>query len=124
MAASTDRKAAAEAGTTVVANIDSPADARLLEWARETGRLVYVGRTPRHGGPSPFCNPHKMNYHLADQKAERDRVCEAFANTFAGSEELQTQATTVLAGGKVLACHCAPLRCHADILAEFVNANK
>ncbi len=107
-----DRRALALAGVTVVANykLDNGPDG-LIPWAEAQGRLVRVDHWSRWG-----------NYaaHLRDESddEERRRVIAAFRE-----RRLPKVLPRIgeLAGGKVLACHCHPLPCHADVLAAAAN---
>lgn len=55
-----------------------------------------------------------------DSDEERNRVCEAFRADFeANVDDIQDRARAELLGGKVVACHCAPKRCHAETLLSL-----
>lgn len=98
-------KAALEAGRTVVLNASS--DARVIGWAQPKGLVVYVDRT------SPWGNPFVLN---AD--GDRDQVCDAYAEHYLPHKP-SLQGKLASLKGKGLVCHCAPLRCHADVLKEL-----
>lgn len=98
-------KAALEAGRTVVLNASS--DARVIGWAQPKGLVVYVDRT------SPWGNPFVLN---AD--GDRDQICDAYAEHYLPHKP-SLQAKLASLKGKGLVCHCAPLRCHADVLKEL-----
>jgi hypothetical protein len=100
-------KAALEIGRTVVLNASS--DARVIGWAQPKGLIVYVDRT------SPWGNPFVLN---AD--GDRDQVCEAYAQHYLPNKP-SLQAKLGSLSGKGLVCHCAPLRCHADVLKEVTE---
>lgn len=54
-------------------------------------------------------------------EADRDRVCEAFAQTPWHSAQLayfQTILEAARKGDVVLLCWCAPKRCHADVIKQ------
>ena len=71
---------------------------------------VYVGR------PSIFGNPFVMR----DESA-RASVIEKYRKHLLSRPALMEQAKRELRG-KRLVCFCAPLACHADVLAEIANA--
>ena len=73
----------------------------------------YVGR------PTIFGNPFKIG-----QDGDRDQVIEKFRGYF--QERLEKDAkfkTQVdkLKDAPALVCWCAPARCHADVLAEYIQ---
>lgn len=70
---------------------------------------VYVGR------PSPYGNPFKEG---AD--GTRAEVIRLFEDWLLRQPELLEDVRTNLRG-KVLGCWCAPLPCHADVLARIAN---
>lgn len=72
---------------------------------------VYVGR------PTPFGNPFAIG-----QDGTRDEVVSKYMSwLFASEQKLLRAAARNQLRGHDLVCWCAPLRCHADVLAEFVN---
>lgn len=70
---------------------------------------VYIGR------PSIFGNPFKLT-----QETNRDHVIEQYRQWFFAQPELMKKAREQLTG-KILGCHCAPKKCHGDILDQYVN---
>jgi len=99
----------AKSGSAVVVNIDK--DHHIVTWARQQGLLVMVDRS------SPWGNP----FVLGDD-GNRDDVCDKYAAHYL-PYKVKLQSTLASLKGKVLACHCAPQRCHADAIAEAVNAS-
>lgn len=79
--------------------------------------LVYVGRSVPSWGlsGSPFRNPYKLD-DGADEAA-RSQVLDAFRVHLRGRPDLVEKARRLLVG-KGLACWCAPLPCHAEVLAR------
>jgi hypothetical protein len=69
---------------------------------------VYVGR------PTKWGNPFHMN-----REEDRDYVCNKFDIYISNCEELTRELPELK--GKVLACWCAPKRCHAYTLAALAN---
>ena len=98
-----------KAGETVVANID--ADSHLVSWARQQNLLVMVDRS------SPWGNPF-----ILDRDGDRESVCHKYATYYLPHKDSLQKLLPSLKG-KVLACHCAPLQCHANSIAEEANAS-
>lgn len=71
---------------------------------------VYVGR------PSKWGNPFTIG-----QDGKREDVIRKYAEWLSTQPELIAAAKIELRG-KRLACWCAPLPCHADVLLEIANA--
>lgn len=77
---------------------------------------VYVGR------PSVFGNPysHKAGTTAQYQVATRDAAVDAYETWLLAQPSLVARVKRELRG-KVLACWCAPARCHAEVLARIAN---
>jgi len=104
-----DRRARAEAGESVIANLHEGADEALLAWAEADGRLLRIDRQ------GPFGNPFIM-----PDDGDRDDVIEIFAKFYwPHKRELLRQVPEH--AGKVLACWCYPERCHGHVIAETIN---
>lgn len=97
-----ERKAKVESGQSVVAN--QQRDKNLIAWAEKNGKAVRVDRG------SLFGNPFVLG---AD--GDRDAVCDAYADHYLPHKPSIMNALPSLKG-KVLICHCYPLRCHAESL--------
>ena len=69
---------------------------------------VYIGR------PSKWGNPYVM-----PRDGDRAAVIRQFRKHLEGSPELLAALPELK--GKRLACHCHPLPCHGDVLAEFAD---
>lgn len=80
-------------------------------------RYVYVGR-PGRGMTGYFGNPFVLN-----REHDRGRVLGLYRNYFLRKlDEDEAFRRRVLAlCGKVLVCYCAPLACHADVIAEWLE---
>jgi len=77
---------------------------------------VYVGR-PRAGqstSSAPWGNPFVLG-----QDGNREQVIAKYREWLPQQAELMRRLPELK--GKVLGCFCAPLPCHADVLAEFAN---
>ena len=110
-----DRKAAAEAGECVVANMrndtsgDRKIDEALINWAEAEGRFVRVDRKTEWG------NPFEM-----PGDGDRATVCASFAKFYLPNKpSLLCDIATL--PGQVLGCWCHPEECHAHIIAEVAN---
>lgn len=82
---------------------------KLVANLRSEGCQVYVGR------PSKWGNPFK-----AGRDGTREEVISKYESYIRAKPELVAAAKRELKG-KVLGCWCAPLACHADVLARIAN---
>lgn len=112
------RRALAESGVTVVANITK--DRVLVAWAKDTGRAVYIGRNCRGWREAGWGNPFRPQTHAPE---EHDRVIALYSRQLDDNPILLARLPE-LCGGKVLFCWCHPLPCHGDVLAKRANALK
>lgn len=103
-----ERKAIAEAGRTVVANMHKDSDKALLQWAKSTNRFTRIDRS------SDWGNPFEMP---AD--GDRDTVCDSYEIFFPRKFSLHNRLDEL--AGKVLGCWCYPQRCHGDYLINKVQ---
>jgi hypothetical protein len=69
---------------------------------------IYIGR------PSPWGNPYVIG-----RDGNRDAVIAKYRGWLLRNPQLLAQLPTLR--GKVLACYCAPLACHGDVLVELAN---
>ncbi len=69
----------------------------------------YVGR------PSKWGNPFYIG-----RDGNRDEVCEKYRDWILTQPKLMASLHTL--AGRRIACFCAPKRCHADVLADMVEA--
>jgi hypothetical protein len=84
----------------------------------ELGDAVYVGRAnPRRGlAESAFANPYRV-----DVDGTREEVVEKYRQRLLGDPTLLDRLYELR--GRRLACWCSPESCHADVLAELVDAD-
>jgi hypothetical protein len=101
------RQVQVEKGLAVVAN--ASADKNLITWAESNGKAMRVDRGTKYG--NPFVLP---------DDGTRDHVCDCYEHNYLPNKPSITSGIDVLKG-KVLICHCYPLRCHGDALAEMAN---
>jgi hypothetical protein len=83
----------------------------IAKWPPEN--CVYVGRTAKWGG-TKWGNPFKIG-----RDGSRDQVIAKYRAWIVRQTELMDALDELR--GKDLACHCAPERCHADVLLELAN---
>lgn len=85
----------------------------------ELGDAVYVGRgNPRRSlAESIFANPYRV-----DVDGTRAEVIQKYLQHVLGRQELLLRLPELR--GRRLACWCKPLPCHADVLAELVDADQ
>jgi hypothetical protein len=106
-----DRKAKAEQGICVVANMHKNTDDALVAWAEANDRLIKIDRQTDWG------NPYEMP---AD--GDRAEVVGKHANIYWPHKTSLFDQVPKLAGkGKVLGCWCYPDQCHGDVIAETIN---
>src|SRR5690348_15466254 len=104
-----ERKARAEAGECVVANVRKGRDEALVAWARAQVRFVSIDRK------SDWGNPFKIR-----RDGDRDAVCSAYRDRHLPSRpDLLRRLPTLR--GKVLGYWCHPERCHGHALAALIN---
>lgn len=105
-----DLRRRCEQGETVVINMNK--HFHLLNWAMSEGMYVRVDRFTEWG------NPFELG-----KDGDRDEVCDAYElHYFPFKKSLHRIAPSLK--GKVLGCHCHPLRCHGHFLANQSNTVK
>lgn len=97
-----------EKGETVVINMNK--HFHVLKYAKE--KLLYqpIDRYSEWGNPF-----------FLDSDGNRDQVCDGYAEYFKHKRSLHHKIKNLK--GKVLGCHCAPLRCHGDHLKNLADEN-
>ncbi len=98
------RRALLEQGVAVAVNLRKHHN--LIAWAKERGLFVRVDRATAWGSPFMLGADGDRETVIA---AYRDRYLPFKPSLVARLGELR---------GKALACWCAPLACHADVLAD------
>lgn len=99
--------------TTTVINIkDAPNN-----W-QEDLRYYYCGRLTHYNNIHNFGNPYRVYVH-----GTRENCIKKFKADLDKSPTYQKLVIRILSG-KILLCHCAPKPCHAQILADYCNANQ
>lgn len=84
---------------------------------RDSGEAfdVYIGRKTPWGNPFPI--EHEINGDKRKEVIEKFRVY--FQEEFVNKPENLKHLLTLR--GMRLGCHCRPLPCHGDVIAEFIN---
>ena len=88
--------------------------ARVIHWQDKTGdsREVYIGRPTEYGNPF-----------VLGRDGEREEVLEKFRTYF--NRRLQRDPSfwwlVQKLIGRTLVCHCKPLACHGDVIAEYLQ---
>jgi len=100
--------AAAQRGKTVVINMNE--HFHVLKYAMDNSIYQAVDRYSIFGNP----------FHLPAD-GDREHVCNAYENYFRFKTSIHEKAKALK--GKVLGCHCKPLRCHGDYLATYAEQN-
>ena len=84
----------------------------------EFADVVYVGRAINRGGwqlaASPLANPFRPG-----PDGSREEITAKYREYLLGRPDLLAQIPPLR--GKRLGCWCAPLPCHADVIAELAD---
>lgn len=99
---------AIDRGETVVININ--VHFHVLKYAKDKGIYKQIDRY------SEFGNPYWLG-----TDGTRDEVCDGYIEYFKHKRSLHEKVKDLK--GKVLGCHCAPLRCHGEHLKKLSNEN-
>jgi hypothetical protein len=102
-----ERQSLCKGGQSVVANASK--DQNLIKWAESEGKAVRIDRGTKYGNPF-----------LLDSDGDRDQVCNCYERHYLPHKPSINSDIGKLKG-KVLVCHCYPLRCHGDTLASKAN---
>jgi hypothetical protein len=95
-------------GETVVINMNT--HFHVLKYAKAEGVYRQIDRYSEFGNPF-----------FLDSDGNRDQVCEGYIEYLKHKRSLHTKIKDLK--GKVLGCHCAPLRCHGDHLKNLADEN-
>jgi len=97
-----------EKGETVVINMN--VHFHVLKYAKDKGIYKQIDRYSEFGNPF-----------FLDSDGNRDQVCDGYIEYFKHKRSLHNKIKDLK--GKVLGCHCAPLRCHGDHLKHLADEN-
>jgi hypothetical protein len=78
---------------------------------------VYIGRPSKFGNPFSYKDGTLAQFKVAN----RDEAVQKYEEWLLSQPELVKAAKEELKG-KVLACWCAPLNCHGDVLLKIANS--
>lgn len=92
-------------GQSVIANAEK--DKNLIQWAESKGLAIRIDRGTKFGNPF-----------ILDDDGDRDAVCDAYEKSYLPHKPSIKSRVRELTG-KVLVCHCYPLRCHGNALIEL-----
>ena len=95
-------------GETVVINMNT--HFHVLKYAKDKGIYKQIDRYSEFGNPF-----------FLDSDGNRDQVCDGYIEYFKHKRSLHNKVADLK--GKVLGCHCAPLRCHGDYLKQLADKN-
>lgn len=95
-------------GETVVINMNT--HFHVLKYAKDKGIYKQIDRYSEFGNPF-----------FLDSDGNRDQVCDGYIEYFKHKRSLHNKVADLK--GKVLGCHCAPLRCHGDYLKQLSDEN-
>jgi len=95
-------------GETVVINMNT--HFHVLKYAKDKGIYKQIDRYSEFGNPF-----------FLDSDGNRDQVCDGYIEYFKHKRSLHNKVDDLK--GKVLGCHCAPLRCHGDYLKQLADEN-
>ena len=93
-------------GETVVINMNT--HFHVLKYAKDKGIYKQIDRYSEFGNPF-----------FLDSDGNRDQVCDGYIEYFKHKRSLHNKVGDLK--GKVLGCHCAPLRCHGDYLKQLAD---
>ncbi len=79
---------------------------------------VYIGRG------TPWGNPYAVGFgaSLGEEQNSRDEAIRKFKYDFEKGFLKKSKEDALELKGKILGCHCKPLACHGDVLAEYLNS--
>ena len=97
-----------EKGETIVINMNT--HFHVLKYAKDKGIYKQIDRY------SEFGNPFWLG-----SDGNRDEVCDGYIEYYKHKRSLHSKIIDLK--GKVLGCHCHPLRCHGDYLKKIVDEN-
>lgn len=90
---------------------DNPPRKTTVVNGRETACDIFVGRPSKYGNP-----------YVIGRDGTREECIAKFRDLVKYDRDFIAEIRKHLKG-KVLGCYCKPLPCHADVLAEFADAD-
>lgn len=79
---------------------------------------IYIGRG------SDWGNPYAVGFGASpgEEQNDRDEAIRKYKYDFERNFLQKSKEDALKLKGKILGCHCKPLACHGDILAEYLNS--
>jgi len=79
---------------------------------------VYIGRG------SDWGNPYAVGFGASpgEEQNDRDEAIRKFKYDFDKGYLKSSKEDALKLKGKILGCHCKPLACHGDVIAEYLNS--
>jgi len=79
---------------------------------------IYIGRGSNWG------NPYAVGFGASpgEEQNDRDEAIRKYNYDFERGFLKSSKKDFLQLRGKVLACHCKPLACHGDVIADYLNA--
>ncbi len=79
---------------------------------------VYIGRGSNWG------NPHAVGFGASpgEEQNDREEAIRKYKYDFEKGFLKKNKKEALKLRGKILGCHCKPLACHGDVLAEYLNS--
>ncbi|KAF3980730.1 MAG: DUF4326 domain-containing protein [Methylococcales symbiont of Iophon sp. n. MRB-2018] len=79
---------------------------------------VYIGRG------SDWGNPYAVGFGASpgEEQNDRDEAIRKYKYDFERNFLQNSKEDALKLKGKILGCHCKPLACHGDVLAEYLNS--
>lgn len=79
---------------------------------------VYIGRGSSWG------NPYAVGFGASpgEEQNDRDEAIRKFKYDFERGFLKKSKEDAIELKGKILGCHCKPLACHGDVIAEYLNS--
>src|SRR5687768_17066443 len=88
------------------------------------GKLIYIGRAGK-GQDGYFGNPHPIGYcEQCKTTHNREQCIEAYKQDFLlrMKNDPEFKQRILALKGHILLCFCAPLPCHGDVIAQYLDS--
>jgi hypothetical protein len=72
----------------------------------------------------PLSFPHAVGFgaSIGEEQNDRDEAIRKFKYDFEKGYLKKNKEDALKLKGKILGCHCKPLACHGDVIAEYLNS--
>lgn len=80
--------------------------------------MIYIGRGSTWG------NPYAVGFGASsgEEQNDQDEAIRKYKYDFERNFLQKSKEDTLVLKGKILGCHCKPLACYGDVLAEYLNS--